>query len=213
MPRTPYRPVAAEGTLRPLPRVRAVSVPGWWRWLVRQPEAPVSLRRTVWAALAALDGFSLLRYGFERPVMALYALFGTLPLAQFSKIPGRGWRRSRILLAALPTGLVLVAAGTMLAAQSWSAAVGMFVLAFTVSFLGVGGPGVGESGPAAWRRPPPSPRRAAGTVSCPRSPCWPNGPLDTIQDLLNCWTGTCTTCHRPLPTTSTTSQNPRARAT
>ncbi|WP_229914574.1 hypothetical protein, partial [Streptomyces capitiformicae] len=37
--------------------------------------------------------------------------------------------------------------------------------------------------------------------------------LDTIQDLLNCWTGTCTTCHRPLPRTSTTSQNPRARAT
>ncbi|MEU1409937.1 hypothetical protein ABZ471_48565 [Streptomyces sp. NPDC005728] len=37
--------------------------------------------------------------------------------------------------------------------------------------------------------------------------------LDTIQDLLNCWTGTCTTCHRPLPRTSTTSQNPRARTT
>lgn len=37
--------------------------------------------------------------------------------------------------------------------------------------------------------------------------------LDTIQDLLNCWTGTCTTCHRPLPRTSTTSQNLRARTT
>ncbi len=37
--------------------------------------------------------------------------------------------------------------------------------------------------------------------------------VTTIQDLLNCWTGTCTTCHRPLPRTSTTSQNPRARAT
>ncbi|MEU9153207.1 hypothetical protein AB0D59_22245, partial [Streptomyces sp. NPDC048417] len=23
--------------------------------------------------------------------------------------------------------------------------------------------------------------------------------LDAIQDLLNCWTGTCTTCHRSLP--------------
>ena len=23
--------------------------------------------------------------------------------------------------------------------------------------------------------------------------------LDTIQDLLRCWTGTCTTCHQPLP--------------
>ena len=37
--------------------------------------------------------------------------------------------------------------------------------------------------------------------------------LDAIQDLLNCWTGTCTTCHRPLPRTSTSSPNPRARAT
>jgi hypothetical protein len=23
--------------------------------------------------------------------------------------------------------------------------------------------------------------------------------LDALQDLLNCWTGVCTTCHRPLP--------------
>ncbi len=57
--------------------------------------------------------------------------------------------------------------------------------------------------------------------SSPNS-AWPQKPiqrtdayqiLDAIQDLLNCWTGTCTTCHRPLPRTSTTSPNPRARAT
>ncbi|GGS10390.1 hypothetical protein GCM10010269_56920 [Streptomyces humidus] len=37
--------------------------------------------------------------------------------------------------------------------------------------------------------------------------------LDTIQNLVNCWTGTCPTCHQPPPGTSTTSQNPSARQT
>jgi hypothetical protein len=27
--------------------------------------------------------------------------------------------------------------------------------------------------------------------------------LDVLQDLLRCWTGTCTTCGRPLPTSRT----------
>ena len=37
--------------------------------------------------------------------------------------------------------------------------------------------------------------------------------LDAIQDLLNCWTGTCTTCHRPLPRTPPPAPHPRSRAT
>ncbi len=34
--------------------------------------------------------------------------------------------------------------------------------------------------------------------------------LDALQDILRCWTGTCTTCHQPLPSRSTT---PRSRRT
>lgn len=30
--------------------------------------------------------------------------------------------------------------------------------------------------------------------------------LNAIQDRLNSWTGTCTTCHRPMPRTSTPAQ-------
>lgn len=37
--------------------------------------------------------------------------------------------------------------------------------------------------------------------------------LDALQDLLNCWTDTRTTYRRPLPRTSTTSQDPRSRTT
>ncbi|GAA0570993.1 hypothetical protein GCM10010390_87750 [Streptomyces mordarskii] len=33
--------------------------------------------------------------------------------------------------------------------------------------------------------------------------------LDALQDLLNCWTGICTTCHQPLPSRTT----PRSRQT
>ncbi|MFF3976160.1 FUSC family protein [Streptomyces sp. NPDC001828] len=116
---------------------------GPWRWLARQPGAAKYGRRALWGALAGLGGFSVVRYGFEQHVMALYALFGALPLTLFSQIPGRGRHRSRILLAALPAGLVLVTAGTLLAAHSWSAAIGLFFVAFTVSYLGVGGPGAG----------------------------------------------------------------------
>ncbi|MFJ2400751.1 FUSC family protein [Streptomyces xanthochromogenes] len=116
---------------------------GPWQWLRQQPEAVQYGRRALWGAIAGIGGFSVVRYGFEQHVMALYALFGALPLVLFSQIPGRGWHRSRILLAALPAGLVLVTAGSLLAAHSWSAAVGLFVVAFTVSYLGVGGPGVG----------------------------------------------------------------------
>ncbi|MFK0296573.1 FUSC family protein [Streptomyces sp. NPDC090442] len=111
--------------------------------VLRRPDAAAQLRRALWATLAGLGVFSLLRYGFDQPAMALYALFGALPLALFSRLPGTARARTGPLLAALPTGLLLVTAGTLLAAHSWSAALGMFVVAFVTSYLGVGGPAAG----------------------------------------------------------------------
>ncbi|MEU1672474.1 FUSC family protein [Streptomyces roseifaciens] len=113
------------------------------RWLLRQDQGPEYLRRATWAAVAGLTGFYALRYGFDAPGMALYALFGALPLTLFSQVPGPAEQRTRTFLAVLPAGWVLVTAGTLLAAHSWSAACGMFVVGFTTSFLGVGGPRLG----------------------------------------------------------------------
>ncbi|WP_144440715.1 FUSC family protein [Streptomyces roseifaciens] len=113
------------------------------RWLLRQEQGPEHLRRATWAAVAGLTGFYTLRYGFGAPGMALYALFGALPLTLFSQVPGPAEQRTRTFLAVLPAGWVLVTAGTLLAAHSWSAACGMFVVGFTASYLGVGGPRLG----------------------------------------------------------------------
>ncbi|MEU1814948.1 FUSC family protein [Streptomyces roseifaciens] len=113
------------------------------RWLLRQDQGPEYLRRATWAAVAGLTGFYALRYGFDAPGMALYALFGALPLTLFSQVPGPAEQRTRTFLAVLPAGWVLVTAGTLLAAHSWSAACGMFVVGFTASYLGVGGPRLG----------------------------------------------------------------------
>ncbi|MFF7020218.1 FUSC family protein [Streptomyces klenkii] len=113
------------------------------RWLLRQDQGPEHLRRAVWAAVAGLTGFYVLRYGFGAPDMALYALFGALPLTLFAQVPGPAEQRTRTFLAVLPAGWTLVTAGTLLAAHSWSAACGLFVVGFTASFLGVGGPRLG----------------------------------------------------------------------
>ncbi|GGY02334.1 FUSC family protein [Streptomyces hiroshimensis] len=113
------------------------------RWLLQQDQGPEHLRRAAWATVSGLTGFYVLRYGFGAPGTALYALFGSLPLALFSQVPGPAQQRTRTVLAVLPAAWVLVTAGTLLAAHSWSAACGMFVVAFTTSYLGVGGPHLG----------------------------------------------------------------------
>ncbi|GGX45768.1 hypothetical protein [Streptomyces noursei] len=56
---------------------------------------------------------------------------------------GAARERTVPLLAALPVGLLLVTAGTLPAAHSWGAALGMFVVTFVTSYLGVGGPATG----------------------------------------------------------------------
>ncbi|WP_308251402.1 FUSC family protein [Streptomyces albireticuli] len=120
-----------------------MGVNGPVRWLLRQEQGAEHLRSAVWATLAGLTGFYVLRYGFDAPDMALYALFGALPLCLFAQVPGAAPERTRTFLAVLPAGWALVTAGTLLAGHSWSAACGMFVVGFTASFLGVGGPRLG----------------------------------------------------------------------
>ncbi|MFI9202427.1 FUSC family protein [Streptomyces sp. NPDC053048] len=108
--------------------------------LLRRPDGREAARRAVWVTLAGCTGFYACTYGLRDAVMGLYALFGSLPLVMFSRVPGPAPQRTRTLLAALPVGLALVTAGTLLAAHDWAAACGMFAVGFAVSYGGVGGP-------------------------------------------------------------------------
>lgn len=110
------------------------------RRLLRHEDGPPALRRAVWTVLAGCLPFAVLLYGFHRPVEALYAIFGTIPLVLFCRVPGPPRRRSRTLLAALPVGWLLVTAGTLLAVRSWAAACGMLAVGFLVSFCAACGP-------------------------------------------------------------------------
>ncbi|MFI9723030.1 FUSC family protein [Streptomyces sp. NPDC052396] len=104
------------------------------------PRGPSAPRRAVWAVMAGCTGFYVLLYGFHRPVTALYAMFGALPLVLFCEVPGSARERTRTLLAALPVGTFLVTAGTLLAVRSWAAALGMLLVGFLVSFGAAFGP-------------------------------------------------------------------------
>ncbi|MFE0046203.1 FUSC family protein [Streptomyces albireticuli] len=97
-------------------------------------------RRALWVLVAGCPGFYVCRYLTGDDVMALYSLFGALPLAMFCEVPGDARERTRTLLGALPVGWVLVTAGTLLAVRSWAAACGMFVVGFAISYCAVGGP-------------------------------------------------------------------------
>ncbi|MFH8788495.1 FUSC family protein [Streptomyces roseoverticillatus] len=108
--------------------------------LLRHEGVPQAARRALWVVAAGCPGFYLFRYVTGDSVMALYAMFGALPLAMFCRVPGPAPQRTRTLLAALPVGWVLVTAGTLLAVSPWAAAAGMFAVGFAISFCGVGGP-------------------------------------------------------------------------
>jgi uncharacterized membrane protein YccC len=98
------------------------------------------LRRAVRLTLVASGSFYLCRYGLGNPVLATYALFGTIATGVFASLPGSPRARAEALLAALPVAWVLIAVGTTLARSTWAAAAGMLVLGFAVAFAAVGGP-------------------------------------------------------------------------
>ncbi|MFE5871944.1 FUSC family protein [Streptomyces roseifaciens] len=110
------------------------------RRLLRHEGVPQAARRALWVVAAACPGFYFFRYVTGDSVMALYAMFGALPLVMFCRVPGPPRQRTRILLTALPAGWVLVTAGTLLAVHPWAAAGGMFAVGFVIAYCGVGGP-------------------------------------------------------------------------
>ncbi|MFJ4189266.1 FUSC family protein [Kitasatospora sp. NPDC089509] len=108
--------------------------------LLRGDEARGTFRRALWLVLAGCTGFYVLDYGFGRPQMALYSVFGALPLVLFAKLPGPPRARARVLLTVLPVAWLMVTAGTLLAVTDWAAALGLLVVGFLASLLEVVGP-------------------------------------------------------------------------
>ncbi|MEU7108097.1 FUSC family protein [Streptomyces sp. NPDC046215] len=117
------------------------------RRLLSREEGPPAVRRAVWVTVAGCTGFYTLAYALDERVMALYAMFGALPLVLFAQLPGPARQRTPVFLVVLPVGCALVTAGTLLAVSDWAAACGMLVVGFAVSFLGIGAPR--PAGPAA----------------------------------------------------------------
>ncbi|MEH1169255.1 FUSC family protein [Micromonospora sp. CPCC 205539] len=98
------------------------------------------LRRAARLTLVVCVVFYTCRYGLGSPVLATYALFGTVAAGVFAQLPGPARQRARILLTALPVVWALVTAGSLLAGSTWAAAGGMLVIGFVVAFAGVGNP-------------------------------------------------------------------------
>ncbi|MCN0181197.1 FUSC family protein [Salinispora arenicola] len=105
----------------------------------RDPDYCVTRRATRLTLVACLLFYGC-RYGLGSTLMATYALFGTIAAGVFAQVPGGPAQRARTLLAALPVIWILIAAGTVLAASTWAATIGMLVIGFAVAFAGVGGP-------------------------------------------------------------------------
>lgn len=98
------------------------------------------LHRSLRVTLTASAGFYPFLYGLDEPVVALYALFAPISLGLLSSIPGSGRQRAEVMLKALPVGLLLVALGTVLAVETWSAVLGMLVVGFLLAFAAIAGP-------------------------------------------------------------------------
>ncbi|MFF5297505.1 FUSC family protein [Paractinoplanes globisporus] len=109
-------------------------------WLRRHDPNLMAVRRAARVMLVACLGFYFCRYVIDAPAMAPYALFGAVALGALSQIPGTPMQRARTLLAVLPVAWVLVSLGTLLSFSTVAATAGMFLLGFTVSYVGVGGP-------------------------------------------------------------------------
>ncbi|MFC9278243.1 FUSC family protein [Streptomyces collinus] len=112
-------------------------------WLRARDPGLRAVRRSARVALMACTGFYAARYGLGNDVAAIYALFGAIATGGMSFVPGTPRERAGTLLAALPAAAALVALGTVLGVHSWTAALGMLVVGFLVSYAGVGAPRLG----------------------------------------------------------------------
>ncbi|MFJ8588439.1 FUSC family protein [Streptomyces sp. NPDC093595] len=110
--------------------------------LLSGPRRRAALRTAVRVTLAVCAGFYVCRYGLERPVMAVYALFGTIALGVLSRVTGSGRAASAGVVKAMPAALALTAVGTLLAVRTWTAVLGMLVVGFALTFSAIAGPRV-----------------------------------------------------------------------
>ncbi|MFC5800048.1 FUSC family protein [Streptomyces formicae] len=111
------------------------------------PDRKAALHRALRVTVAASAGFYAYLYGLDKPVMALYALFGPVALGGLASIPGSGRQRATVILKSLPVGLLLVTLGTTLAVTTWAAVLGMLVIGFCLAFAAVAGPRAAGAGP------------------------------------------------------------------
>jgi uncharacterized membrane protein YccC len=109
-------------------------------WLRRRDPGLGASRRAVRVTMAACVGFFGCRFLLGDPVASTYAVFGTIALGGLSDVFGPPAVRTRVYLAAIVPAGALVTLGSLLAAHTWTAALGMLVVGFLVAFAGVGGP-------------------------------------------------------------------------
>ena len=119
---------------------RTAAPRGVGAWLRRRDPGFGASRKALRVTVAACVGFFGCRYGLGDTVAATNAVFGTIALGALSDVFGPPAVRTRVYLAALPVAGALVTLGTLLAAHTWTAVLGMLVVGFLVAFAGVGGP-------------------------------------------------------------------------
>lgn len=108
-------------------------------WLHRHDPGSAAVRRAARVTVASCAGFYVCRYVFGDPTTAVYAVFGAVSLGALADVTGRPAQRTRTYIVALAVGVVLVALGTLLAADTAAAVAGMLVVGFVVAYAGVAG--------------------------------------------------------------------------
>ncbi|MGQ0575780.1 MAG: FUSC family protein [Pseudonocardia sp.] len=109
-------------------------------WLRRHDPDLTAVRRAGRVTVAGCVGFYVCLYLLDDAALATYAVFGAVSLGVLSDVTGTPTQRTRAYLGALPVGLALVTAGTLLAVNVWAAVAGMLVFGFAVAYSAVGGP-------------------------------------------------------------------------
>ncbi|MFD5101222.1 FUSC family protein [Streptomyces albidochromogenes] len=91
-------------------------------------------RRALRVTVASVAGFYPAAYLLDRPVLAVYALFTPIAFGVLSPLAGSGRRRAGTVLRAVPAAAALIVLGTVLAVTTWSAAAGMLLVGFVLTF-------------------------------------------------------------------------------